>query len=62
MARFARLEFTEEEVLAALCANDGNQRRAAEALGVSQGWVAKWLNRRGYEPKVYWVKREQQPA
>lgn len=56
MARFQAIEISESKVLAALDANNGNQRRAAEKLGVTQGWVTQWLKKHGYVQKITWVK------
>jgi DNA-binding protein Fis len=57
MPRFPPLQFTEDQVLGALKDAQGNQRRAAQALGVTQGWVTKWLKKNGYVQRVTWVKR-----
>lgn len=53
---------TEEQVLDALKDAQGNQTRAAVALGVTQGWVTKWLKRNGYVQQVTWVKSEERSA
>jgi DNA-binding protein Fis len=58
MPRFPSLQFTEEQVLGALNDARGNQRRAAQALGVTQGWVTKWLKKNGYVQRVTWVKED----
>lgn len=63
MPRFPRIEMSEEQVIAALDANEGNQRRAAESMGVTQGWVTQWLKKHGYVQRVTWVKpHDKQPA
>jgi DNA-binding protein Fis len=59
MSRFPQLIVTEEQVLRALQDAQGNQRKAAQTLGVTQGWVTKWLKRNGFVQQVSWVKNEQ---
>lgn len=58
MGRFPAASVTEEQVLGALTDAQGNQRRAADTLGVTQGWVAKFLKKHGYVQRILWVKPE----
>lgn len=51
-----RIDKSAKEVEQALAKANGNQRKAAEALGVSQGWLTRWLNRNGYRQIIQWVK------
>lgn len=59
MARFPPANIPEEQVINALHDSNGNQRKTAQALGVTQGWVTKWLKRHGFVQRVLWVKSEQ---
>lgn len=62
MPRFLPLTVNEDQVLGALNDAQGNQRRAADMLGVTQGWVAKWLKKHGYVQRVTWVKQDRKEA
>lgn len=47
---------TEENILDALKRNDGNQRKAAESLAVSQAWLTRWLKKNKFFRCVTWEK------
>lgn len=59
MSRFPPADVTEDQVLGALTDAQGNQRRAAEQLGLSQAWVTKFLKKNGYVQRVTWVKAKE---
>lgn len=58
MARFPPADVTEDQVLGALRDAQGNQRRAAQLLGLSQAWLGKWLKQNGYVQVIRWEKQE----
>jgi hypothetical protein len=54
----AKKPFTihETQILKALEAAKGNQRAAAQTLGISQAWLVRWLQRNSYVQTIKWEK------
>jgi DNA-binding NtrC family response regulator len=50
----------EDAILEALKTSRGVQRVAADKLGMSQSWLARWLKENGYVQVTTWVKEKAQ--